>query len=153
MLLYEKNSKLPDGNPVVRGHPMLNSRQIICSNKKTVSYKLLLLIAAAASAALSNADSAASAALPAGAEKDVQCLTLALVATSVEKDPAKQQGIIAEAWFFMGRLDAEAPSIDLKPALSSAFDKMKGNPGTKDIGTACDAEFQKRGADLRNLGG
>jgi hypothetical protein len=53
---------------------------------------------------------------------------------------------------FPGRSDSDAPGADLKQATAKAFDAMKGNPHTKEIGAACDAEFEKRGADLTKLG-
>ena len=114
--------------------------------------KRLLLATVAASSPVSAADRVPTAALSPAAERDVQCVTLALVAVSAEKDQTKQQAVIAEAWYFLGRLDSDAPGADLKQATAKAFETMKGNPHTKDIGVACDAEFEKRGADLTKLG-
>jgi len=116
-------------------------------------YKLLLLAALAASTSTSAYSAEPTPQLSPAAEQDVRCLALVLVAVSMEKDQAKQQGMIAEAWYFAGRLDAEAPGIALKPALTGGLDSIKGNPQAKEIGAACDAAFQKRGDDLKNLGG
>jgi hypothetical protein len=85
-------------------------------------------------------------------ERDVQCLTLTLLASSLEKDQTKQEAIVAETWYFLGRLDVEAPGQDLKRAVNSAFEAVNGNPRAKEIGSACDAQFETRGADLRELG-
>jgi len=110
------------------------------------------MAAVVASVSSPSASSTTSVAVPAAAAQDLRCLTLALVATSEAKEQAKQAAI-AEAWYFMGRLDAEVPGIDLKPALTGVLEAMNKNPHTRDIGVACDAEFVKRGADLRNLVG
>jgi hypothetical protein len=115
-------------------------------------FKLLFLVSIAAS--VSSAVSAApTAQLSPAAKRDVQCVTLALVAVSTVKDPTKQQGIIAESWYFLGRLAADAPDTDLKQATANAFVELKGSPHIKNIGSDCDAEFGKRGVDLTKLGG
>jgi hypothetical protein len=116
-------------------------------------YKLLLLAALAAPFSTPAFSTERSPPLSAAAEQDVRCLALGLVGVSMEKDQTKQQGMIAETWYFAGRLDAEAPGLALKPALTGALDSMNGNPKAKETGAACDAAFQKRGDDLKNIGG
>ena len=85
-------------------------------------------------------------------ERDVQCFTLALVAAGGEKDPARRQTAVAGVWYFLGRIDSEAPGIDLKRNADRAFARMRRTRGTMDIAAACDAQFRKRGADLVRLG-
>jgi hypothetical protein len=51
----------------------------------------------------------------------------------------------------MGRVDGDAPGLDLKPALTQALHEMSAKGDTRDLAPACDRQFEIRGADLRNL--
>jgi hypothetical protein len=46
----------------------------------------------------------------------------------------------------------EAPTVNLVEAVRQEANAFDGNPHMKDVGNACDAEFQKRGAELIDLG-
>ena len=85
-------------------------------------------------------------------ERDVQCFTLGLVAAGGEKDCARRDTAVAGVWYFLGRLDSEAPGIDLKREADRALARMNGKRATVDIAAACDAQFSKRGAELVRLG-
>lgn len=113
---------------------------------------LLLLAALATSTSGTVANRAP--ALSASAEQDLKCFTLALVGASVVKDqdPDKLKSAIAESWYFLGRLDAKAPGIDLNQAARRAFDGMNGNPKTKEVGATCDTLFISRASVLKNMG-
>lgn len=87
------------------------------------------------------------------AMKDLQCFTLGLVAAGGTSEAAKQQSAVAGVWYFLGRLDGEAPGIDLRKEADRALARMSGDPRTKKIGAACDAQFRNRGADLIAFGG
>lgn len=87
------------------------------------------------------------------AVKDLQCFTLALVGAGGATEAAKRDDSVAGVWYFLGRLDGEAPGIDLRKEADRALARMSGDPRTKKIGAACDAQFRNRGADLIALGG
>ena len=65
-------------------------------------------------------------------ERDVQCFTLGLVAAGGEKDSARRETAVAGVWYFLGRLDSEAPGIDLKREADRALDRMNGKRATVD---------------------
>jgi hypothetical protein len=115
-------------------------------------YNLIILAALAASPPRTASAEPPAVALSASAEKDLQCVTLGLVAAGTEKDQTKLQAAIAAAWYFLGRLDIEAPYLDLKRETSRALGAMNGDPRTRDIGAACDAQFAGRGDVLVKMG-
>lgn len=91
--------------------------------------------------------------LPAEAEKDAKCLTLSLLAANVLKnDPEKMKSVVAESWYFMGRMDSVAPDQDLKTLLPRIVQQLQRDPHTKELGPMCDALFLERAAQLRSLG-
>lgn len=113
---------------------------------------LLLIGSLTAAAAASPAPAAPASSIPPAAKQDVQCFVLYSVAAGNEKDEKKIAGIIAGTWYFLGRIDAKAPGINLEQAMRTQIAALQGNPRTKEIGTACDAQFSRRGADLVTMG-
>jgi hypothetical protein len=111
-------------------------------------YNFITLAAFAASVS----GTSSTAALSRTAERDLKCLTLGLVASNSEKDQTKLTVGIAASWYFLGRLDGEAPGIDIRRETNRALAAMYGDPLTKDVGAACDAQFRGRGAVLMNIG-
>jgi hypothetical protein len=107
-------------------------------------------LAAAAAAATGNAAPPSS--LSPAVKRDLQCFVLYTLAAGTEKDEKKLTGVIAGTWYFLGRIDAIAPGIDLDSAMHAELAEMHSNPKTKEIGAACDAQFSKRGSDLVDLG-
>jgi len=92
-------------------------------------------------------------ALSPSAANDLECFTLGLVAAGGANQAAKRDSAVAGLWYFLGRLDGEAPGIDLRKEADRALARMSGNPHTNEIGAACDAQFRNRSADLIRLGG
>ena len=113
---------------------------------------LLLLISLAAAAAASPAQAAPAKSIAPAVKQDLQCFVLYTVAAGNEKDEKKVAGIIAGTWYFLGRIDAKAPGIDLEKVMRQEIPAMQADPRTKEIGAACDAQFSKRGADLIAMG-
>ena len=112
----------------------------------------LLLLAAVAAFAPATAQHSATAPLPAAAEKDAECLTLSLLAASVVRDdPDKMKLVIAESWYFVGRLDSVAIGPDLKPLLTPIAERLQRDAHLKELGEQCDKLFVARGAALRAL--
>jgi len=83
---------------------------------------------------------------------DTECLVLFLVAAGDTKEPKVQQAAIAGSWYFLGKVDGRAPGLDVVSALRSKETELRGNPRAGQIGTACDAELARRGADLLDIG-
>ena len=54
--------------------------------------------------------------------------------------------------YFVGKLQAEAPGLDLVTAVREQAQTFENNPRLKEIGAACDAEFHKRGEELIEVG-
>jgi hypothetical protein len=115
--------------------------------------RLLLLIGGLAAAAVATTGNAAPApSLSPSMKQDLQCFVLYTVAAGSEKDEKKLTGAIAGTWYFLGRIDVAAPAIDLDSAMRAEIKEMEGSPRTKEIGSACDARFSRRGSDMINLG-
>jgi len=94
-------------------------------------------------------------ALSAVARKDVQCFVLYAVAVQqadeAKDDKVREAGTLGLMYFF-GRLQVEAPGADLVAAVRREAEAIEAGENMKDVGAACDAEFQKRGAELMDLG-
>jgi hypothetical protein len=89
------------------------------------------------------------------ARKDVQCFVLYAVAVQqadeAKDDKVREAGSLGLMYLF-GRLQVEAPGADLAAAVRQEAQAIDAGEDMKDLGAACDAEFQKRGAELMDLG-
>jgi hypothetical protein len=107
-----------------------------------------LMIASAAT----RANAAPAASTPPAVKQDLQCFVLYTIAAGTEKDEKRLASAVAGTWYFIGRIDAAAPGLDLGQAMRAEIADLEHNPKTEAIGAACDAQFAKRGADMTNLG-
>lgn len=98
------------------------------------------------------AQSAQPAALSAAAEKDAQCFVLYMAAVGGAKDDHDKQGAVAGTWYFLGKLEASAPGVDLVHTIQHEADVIQGSSHAHEIGAACDSEFQSKGAQLMDVG-
>ena len=90
--------------------------------------------------------------LPAAAKQDMECFVLYTIAAGKETDEKRKTGAIAGTWYFLGRLDAAAPGLDLESAMRTGITDLQSNPKAREIGDACDEQFTKRGSDLVSAG-
>lgn len=115
----------------------------------------LLPLLGAASLVAAPAQPAPSSPLSAAAKKDVQCFILYAVAVE-RADEAKDEKTTAGAslglMYFFTKLKVESPGIDLADAVHEQADSFGNETQAKAIGDSCDSEFQKSGAELRDLG-
>jgi hypothetical protein len=72
-------------------------------------------------------------------------------AQKAENDKAREASGFGVMYYF-GKLTSEAPSLNVVDAVVQEAALMAGNPGAKDIGAACDAEFSKGGQQLVDIG-
>lgn len=88
-------------------------------------------------------------------KRDVQCFVLysIAVADSAEaKNEIKKQAAGLGVTYFFGKLRVGAPGLKLRETVHAETEALEKDPRVKDIGESCDAEFQERGAELRQLG-
>ena len=111
--------------------------------------RALLLVAA--SGLLS---SVASAQQPLSAQvtSDVRCFMLYAVGVATATEDKNRTAATLGTLYFVGKLQAEAPGLDLVTAVRAEAQTFESNPKLKEIGAACDAEFQKRGQELLEVG-
>lgn len=115
--------------------------------------RLQLLIAGLmAASAVTRANAAAAAQVPPAIKPDLQCFILYTIAAGTEKDEKRLASAIAGTWYFIGRIDAVAPGLDLGQAMRAEIAALEHDPKTEAIGATCDARFAKRGSDMTNLG-
>ena len=116
---------------------------------------LMLLFSAATAAAPAPVATAPPIALSAPVKHDVQCFILYAIAvqSAVEKsdEKVKQAGGLGVMYFFT-KLKVEAPTLDLFETIKQQAAALKAGPELDAIGSSCDTEFQKTGADLQGLG-
>jgi hypothetical protein len=89
-------------------------------------------------------------------KQDVQCFMLYAIAVQravAGNDDKVRQAAGLGVMYFFTKLKTEAPTLDLFSTIHQEAAKMQAGPQLKALGEACDTEFQKQGADLRNLGG
>jgi hypothetical protein len=115
----------------------------------------LLSLLSAAAVAAAPPPAAPSISLTPAARRDVQCFILYAVAVAgaeaAKEEKTKVAGSIGLAYFF-GKLKAEVPGLDLADAVQQEANAIDSDTKSKEIGTACDSEFQKGGAELLDLG-
>jgi hypothetical protein len=117
--------------------------------------RLILMAALSALATAAPAQSAAVSLSP-SAQKDVQCFLLyaaAVGAAAKTNNQNTKEAASLGLMYFLGKLQAGAPGLNLLDAVRQQAKVMDGSPSAKEIGTACDAEFTARGAELKALGG
>lgn len=86
-------------------------------------------------------------------KQDVQCFLLYAVAIDDSKNDEKaQHGSSLALMYFVGKLAAEAPSLDLAAAARQVGTELEGNEHAKEVGAACDSEFSDRGKQLMDVG-
>lgn len=90
--------------------------------------------------------------LSAPVKHDVQCFMLYAMGVDLAKDDKARQAASLGTMYFVGKLQVGAPGLDLAEAVRQEAEAFQTNPNAKDIGTACDAEVQKRGNELIDLG-
>ena len=112
----------------------------------------LLMAGLLAASAAPRANAAPAAPTPPAVKQDLQCFVLYTVAAGTEKDEKRQASAVAGTWYYIGRIDAAAPGLDLGQAMRAEIADLQHNPKTEAIGAACDARFAKRGSDMTNLG-
>jgi hypothetical protein len=114
---------------------------------------LLLLAAAAGLACAVPSRSSAQVTMSPAVKQDVQCFLLYAVAIEGAKDDEKaQHGASLAVMYFVGKLAAEAPGLDLAAAAREVAAGLEGNGHAKEIGAACDSEFSDRGKQLIDVG-
>jgi hypothetical protein len=115
--------------------------------------KRVHLLAASAALFAATPVTAAPVASPAPAvERYTQCLLLYLAAAGDGKDEKVQQAAIVGSWYFLGKLDATAPGLDLVQALREKVAALQVDPRADEIGAACDTELSTRGTQLLDIG-
>jgi hypothetical protein len=72
-------------------------------------------------------------------------------AGKAKNDQLRQAGSLG-VMYFLGKLTAEAPALNLADAVRQDGKAMDANPHLKAIGAACDSEFAKRGKQLTDFG-
>ena len=109
---------------------------------------LMLLMSAAAAAAPNTVPVPM---VPA-VKQDVQCFLLYAVAVDTAKDDKEKHGSSLGVMYYFAKLRVEAPTLDLAQAVKQEVTAFETDPKLKETGAACDAEFQKRGQELIDLG-
>ena len=84
--------------------------------------------------------------------KDVQCFLLFSVGIDQSKDEEAKQVAATAVTYYLGRLNAAAPDLDIAQAVLDEATALEKNPLAGKIGAACDAEFAKRGEELTRIG-
>jgi Zn-dependent oligopeptidase len=88
-------------------------------------------------------------------QRDLQCFMLyAMGVGQAQKanEQKVQQAASLGLTYFLGKLRVEAPTLALTDAIRQEADSLKDDAKTKATGDSCDQEFQKAGAELRNMG-
>ncbi len=83
---------------------------------------------------------------------DIQCFMLYSVGVGTATDDNSRTAGSLGVMYFIGKLQAEAPGLDLVAAVREQAQTFENNPRLKEIGAACDAEFHKRGEELIEVG-
>lgn len=85
-------------------------------------------------------------------KRDVQCFLLYAMGVDLAKDDTARQAASLGTMYFVGKLQVGAPGLDLTQAVRQEAESFQTNPNAKAIGAGCDAEVQKRGNELIDLG-
>lgn len=102
-----------------------------------------------------SANAAPTVAMSAAVKRDVQCFVLYSVAVNAAEtskdEKVKQAGSLGVMYFF-GKVKVSAPELNFADAVRQEANAIDSDPQAEQIGNACDTEFQKRGAELIDLG-
>jgi hypothetical protein len=112
----------------------------------------ILLASLIGLAAAAPAQPAAASSLAPTVKKDVQCFLLYAAAAGDTKDEKVRQAGGFGTMYYLGKLDVAAPGLNIVEAVRAEAKALEGNPTAKEIGTSCDSEFGKRGAELMKIG-
>jgi hypothetical protein len=108
------------------------------------------LLFATGAAAAPAAQVAGPAAAPVADQPDLKCLIIAMAAIESGRADAQQPGVLG-AIYYLGRLDARTPGLDLRSAIAAEEATLK--PETMGAEAArCAAELKSRSAAIRALG-
>lgn len=86
---------------------------------------------------------------------DLRCFMLYAIAVAgadAAKDAKATESGSLGLMYFYGKLRVEAPGLSLADAIRREADPMAADPKIKEVGKACDAEFEQRGKELIDLG-
>jgi hypothetical protein len=83
--------------------------------------------------------------------RDVQCFILYAAAAGSTSGDEQTPGLLGTA-YFIGKLKAEAPDLDLLAAARGAVNSLQTNPQAKAIGASCDDEIAKFGEEMSRVG-
>jgi hypothetical protein len=86
------------------------------------------------------------------ARQDLRCFVLYAIAVDQAQDEKVKTGTSLGLMYFFAKIKLEAPALNLADAIRQEATAMDNDPRLKDEGVACDAEFQKRGDELLDLG-
>jgi len=115
---------------------------------------LVLLLGAAAAAAQPSSTLQNNQISPA-AKTDLECFVLyaaAVGGADADKDANVTQAGSLGVMYFYGKLQVEALGLNLAQAIRDEAAQMDGDPHIQDVAKSCDAEFQRRGSELIDLG-
>jgi hypothetical protein len=86
------------------------------------------------------------------ARQDLRCFVLYAIAVDEAQDEKVKAGTSLGLMYFFAKIKLEAPALNLAAAIRQEATAMDNDPRLKEEGAACDAEFQKRGDELLDLG-
>lgn len=87
-------------------------------------------------------------------DRDLRCVaSLSIAGDSAKDDEKTQAGLMLLMMYYIGRIDAQAPNLDLEGALRAVVSR----PGYLSSGMAadlqrCSKEMENRGAELQAVG-
>jgi hypothetical protein len=115
----------------------------------------MFLGAAALASAATAAAPAPSAEISPATKADLRCFVLYAIAVgsaASNSDEATTEAGSIGLMYFYGKLQAEAPTLELEGAIRKEAAAMASDPKIKEVGKACDTEFAQRSAKLLELG-
>jgi hypothetical protein len=83
--------------------------------------------------------------------RDVQCFILYAAAAGSNSGDEQTPGLLGTA-YFVGKLKAEAPGLDLLAAARGAVESLQSNPQAKAIGRSCDDEIARFSEEMSRVG-
>lgn len=93
--------------------------------------------------------------MSAAVKRDVQCFVLYSIAVNgaeTSRDEKLKQAGSFGMMYFLGKIKVAAPELNFVEAVRQEANAFDSGTKGEEVGTACDAEFQKRGAELVDLG-
>lgn len=93
---------------------------------------------------------AAAPAMDSETKKDVRCfLSLSALAGSADKEDVTSIAIVAQ--YFLGRIDARAPTLDLEEAMATEARNITSEEISA-LGQSCSSAAAKRGKEIQEIG-